>query len=123
VIGLLLASLLQSAPADSYPSAWQEFDRRQNGFGETAFLYNRWSVQSNGAVISAWVSYDFHYSGLPSSTRIELWRIDCAARRSRVVQGFTIMGELPVRLGRQGGGLRPFAAGSPEAALAGRLCR
>ncbi|HYG28699.1 MAG TPA: hypothetical protein VD887_00635 [Allosphingosinicella sp.] len=122
MIGLLLASLLQSAPAAATPSSWQEFDRRQNGFGETAFLYSAPSVHRNGAVLSAWVTYDFHYSGLPTSTNVELWRIDCAARRSRVVQGFTIMRELPVRPWRRGGGLRPFAPDSPQAALAVRLC-
>lgn len=124
MIGLLLASLLQNAPADSLPSAWREFDRRQNGFGETAFLYNRWSVRGGRAVPTAWVSWDFHYSGRNSTTHIEEWQIDCARRRSRVVRGFIIDGERPVTpTPPRGGGLRPFAPGTPQAALAARLCR
>jgi len=123
MIGLLLASLLQSAPAASSPSSWREFDRRQNGFGETAFLYNRSSVHRDGNVVAAWVTYDFHYGGLPTSTNVELWRIDCAARRSRIARGFTIMGDVPVRPWRRGGGLRPFAPDGPQAALAALLCR
>ncbi|HEX8655166.1 MAG TPA: hypothetical protein VF693_08090 [Allosphingosinicella sp.] len=124
MIGLLLASLLQNAPTDS-PSAWREFDRRQVGFGETAFLYNRFSVRGGHAAMpTAWVSWDFHYSGRNPTTHVEQWQIDCARRRSRVVRGFTIDGEMPVVPGaRRGGGLRPIAPGTPQAALAARLCR
>ncbi|MEA3041999.1 MAG: hypothetical protein QOC65_1488 [Sphingomonadales bacterium] len=123
MIGLLLASLLLGEPADSSPSGWREFDRRQMGMGETAYLYNRWSVRGDHAVPTAWVTWDFHYSGRNSTTRVEEWQIDCARRRSRVVRGFTIDGEMTTALWRRGGGLRPFAPGSPEAALAARLCR
>lgn len=123
MIGALLASLLLSQAAAASPSAWTEFHRREMGFGETAFLYNRWSVRGNSAMPTVWVSWDFHYSGRNPTTRIEEWQIDCARRRGRVVRGFTIDGEMPTAIDRRGGGLRPFAAGSAEAALAGRLCR
>lgn len=122
MIGLILAVLLASEPAAASPSAWREFHRRQMGFGDTAFLYNRWSVRGDRAAPTAWVSWDFHYSGRNPTTRIEEWQIDCARRRSRVVRGFTIDGAMPTALVRSGGALRPFAAGSAEAALADRLC-
>lgn len=122
MIGALLAALLLNQPAESSPSAWQEFDRRPMGFGETAFLYNRWSVRGDERGLpTAWVTYDLHYSGRNSTTSVQLWRIDCARRRSRVVRGFVLDGEIGHSVPRAR--YRAIAPGSAEAALAARLCR
>jgi hypothetical protein len=123
MIGLLLAALLLDQPAIESASAWLEFDRRPMGFGDSAFLYNRWSVRGDAGAPTAWITYDFHYSGRNPTTHVELWQVDCARRRSRVVRGFVLDGETAISHAPRRGFYRPIAPGSTQAALADRLCR
>ena len=122
MIGPLLAALLLNQPAAAPATGWLEFDRREVGFGESAFLYNRWSVRGDGGAPSAWITYDFHYSGRNPTTHVELWQVDCERRRNRIVRGFLLdqIGDSTIR---RGGRYRAIEPGSAEAALAGRLCR
>ena len=123
MIGAWAAALLLGQAANSSPSGWEIFDQREMGLGETAFLYDRSSVRRGRAgAPTAWVTWDFHYSGRNPTTHVELWQLDCARRRSRVVRAllFDQIGDSAVE---RPAPYRPIAPASAEAALAGRLCR
>lgn len=122
MIGVWLAGLLLGQAADWSPSGWQEFDRRESLFGRTAFLYNRSSVRrSRSGAPAAWVTWDSHFSGISSSTHVELWEFDCGRRRHRVVRALRLH-EVSDRYVDRPSRYRPTPPGSPEAALAERLC-
>jgi hypothetical protein len=117
MIALLIVGLLQPDWA-----GWQEFDHRPNGFGDTAFLFDGSSRRRSGNFASAWVTYDFHYSGRNPTTHIELWELDCLQRRSRARSGFVLDGDMPASMWRRARLFRAITGDSPQAALAARIC-
>ena len=121
MIGFFVAGLLflqQGSWSD-----WQQFAVRQNGFGDTAFLYDGSSRTRSGDIVSAWVTYDFHYSGRNPTTHVELWEIHCRLRTSRARGGFSLDGASSSIARRRRIAFRPIAPASPQALLAERLCR
>jgi len=126
VTAALLAALLAAHPAPAEPagwSGWQQFDYRPNGFGNTAYLFDGSSRRRQGDVASAWVTYDFHYSGRNPTTHVELWEIDCRRRMSRTAKHFVLDGAAVSSPRVPGRALVRIAPRSPEAALAARLCK
>jgi len=125
MIAALVTALVLADPASGEQagsSGWERFDYRPTGFGNSEFLFDRSSVRRKGPVVSAWVTYDFHYSGRNDTTHIELWEVDCRQWRGRTRVAFTLDGERFYGPQRNPGKFDAIAAGTALAALANRFC-